>query len=119
MIIFLAGLKEIPNYLYEAASIDGATSYQKFRYVTLPGLRNVMIFVLITITIGAFRLIIQPLVMTDGGPLNSTKTLLYYMYEAGFQFRDLGYGSAIAVVFLFIVLAVTFIQRIFMKEDKN
>lgn len=119
MIIFLAGLKEIPDQLYEAASIDGASKFQKFLYVTLPGLKNVMIFVLITITMGAFRLLIQPIVMTQGGPINSTKTLLYFMYEAGFQFRDLGYGSAIAVVFLLIVLAVTLIQQLFMKEDKN
>ncbi|WP_372662106.1 carbohydrate ABC transporter permease [Cohnella sp.] len=119
MIIFLAGLKDIPEQLYEAASIDGASMWQKFLHITLPGLRNVMIFVLITITMGAFRLIIQPLVMTQGGPLDSTKTLLYYMYESGFQFRNLGYGSAIAVVFLLLVLMVTVIQRLALKDDKS
>ncbi|WP_159881521.1 carbohydrate ABC transporter permease [Paenibacillus puerhi] len=119
MIIFLAGLKDIPEQLYEASSMDGASTWQKFVYVTLPGLRNVTIFVVITITMAAFRLLIQPLIMTQGGPINSTKTLLYLMYEYGFQFREMGYGSAIAVIFMVIVLVIAGIQRIVLKEERG
>ncbi|MFC7322441.1 carbohydrate ABC transporter permease [Halobacillus campisalis] len=117
MMIFLAGLQNIPTHLYEAADIDGASKWQKFLNVTLPGLRNIALFIFITITIAAFKLLVQPMIMTQGGPLGTTKSLVYHIYETGFNYRDVGYASAMAVVFTVIVLAVTIIQRMLTREE--
>ncbi|PYZ93460.1 ABC transporter permease [Salipaludibacillus keqinensis] len=119
MMIFLAGLQNIPNHLYEAADIDGATTFQKFLHVTLPGLKNISLFIFITITIAAFKLLVQPMIMTQGGPLGSTKSLVYHIYEVGFNYRDVGYASAMAVVFTIMVLVITIIQRIAVKEERG
>jgi fructooligosaccharide transport system permease protein len=119
MLIFLAGLQSIPNVIYEAASIDGANAWQKFRNVTLPGLRNVSIFIIITITIAAFKLLIQPMIMTQGGPLGSTRSLVYYTYQVGFTYRDVGYASALAVIFTVIVLIISITQRKLLTEDRG
>ena len=116
MMIFLAGLKEVPEELYEAAEMDGANVWQKFRNVTLPSINHVTGFVLIITTIQAFRLFIQPYVMTNGGPSDSTKTLVFMLYENGFQFRDVGYSSAIAVVFFLIVLISSLILKKALKQ---
>ncbi|MEM1504904.1 sugar ABC transporter permease [Domibacillus sp. 8LH] len=116
MMIFLAGLKEVQEELYEAAEMDGASVWQKFRNVTLPSISHVTGFVLIITTIQAFRLFIQPYVMTNGGPSDSTKTLVFMLYENGFQFRDVGYSSAIAVVFFFIVLISSLILKKVLKQ---
>ncbi len=117
--IFLAGLQNIPNHLYEAADIDGATSWQKFLHVTLPGLKNIALFIFITISIAAFKLLVQPMIMTQGGPLGSTKSLVYHIYETGFNYRDVGYASAMAVVFTMIVLTITIIQRVLIREERG
>ncbi|UCZ53899.1 sugar ABC transporter permease [Bacillus shivajii] len=119
MMIFLAGLQNIPKHLYEAADIDGANTFQKFLNVTLPGLRNVSMFIFITITIAAFKLLVQPMIMTQGGPLGSTKSLVYHIYEVGFNYRDVGYASAMAVVFTVMVLIITIIQRFVIKEERG
>lgn len=116
MMIFLAGLQDVPEILYEAAEIDGANAWQKFRNVTLPGIANVTGFVLIITTIQAFRLFIQPYVMTNGGPSDSTKTLVFMLYENGFQFRDVGYSSAISVVFFLIVIMTSFLMKKLLKQ---
>jgi multiple sugar transport system permease protein len=116
MIIWLSGLQTIPGYLYEAASIDGATSFDQFKHVTWPGLRNVAVFVLITITIAAFGLFTQVDVMTRGGPLDSTQTVVYQAVINGFESQDIAYGSAISVVFFLIVLAVALVQRYLTRE---
>lgn len=116
MMIFLAGLKEVPEELYEAAEMDGANVWQKFRNVTLPSIKHVTGFVLIITTIQAFRLFIQPYVMTNGGPSDSTKTLVFMLYENGFQFRDVGYSSAIAVVFFLIVLISSLVLKKVLKQ---
>ena len=117
MVIWLAGLQTIPGVLYEAASVEGANRWQQFRYVTWPGLRNVAIFVLITITIAAFGLFTQINVMTRGGPLDSTTTVVYQAYIRGYEKQDIAYGSAISVVFFVMVLAVALIQRYFTREQ--
>ncbi|PYZ98959.1 ABC transporter permease [Alteribacter lacisalsi] len=119
MMIFLAGLQNIPKHLYEAADIDGASTFQKFLHVTLPGLRNVSMFIFITITIAAFKLLVQPMIMTQGGPLGSTKSLVYHIYEVGFNYRDVGYASAMAVVFTLMVFIITIIQRLVVKEERG
>lgn len=100
MMIFLAGLQGIPKEQYEAASIDGANKIKSFFYVTLPGLKNVISYVVMITVIQAMKLFTQPYVMTKGGPQNSTRTLVYYIYEQGFQKRNFGYACAVAAVFL-------------------
>jgi len=110
MIIFLAGLKAIPDSFYEAASIDGASEWQKFRYITLPSLKPTILFVLVTSLIATFQVFTQIIGMTEGGPGNATRTIVYHIYEVGFGFFDLGYASAAAVVMLVIVGFITWIQ---------
>ncbi|MEO6519437.1 MAG: sugar ABC transporter permease [Pseudoxanthomonas sp.] len=105
MIIFLAGLQSIPEDLYEAARIDGAGSWKQFRHVTLPMLGPVLLLVGILTMAGYFQLFAEPYVMTQGGPLESTKSVLYLMYEEGFKWWNLGNASAVA--FLLFVLMVT------------
>ncbi|MDE6398126.1 MAG: sugar ABC transporter permease [Clostridiales bacterium] len=99
MIILLAGLQNVQPELYEAASLDGAGAWQKFRNVTLPGILSVAQFVLLITIIGAFKLFTQPFIMTQGGPSNSTKTVVLYIYERGMQDNQVGIGSAIAMLF--------------------
>jgi multiple sugar transport system permease protein len=118
MIIWLSGLQTIPTSLYEAASIDGANNWQKFRYVTWPGLHNTAVFVLVTITIAALGLFTQIDVMTQGGPLDSTTTIIFQAVRKGFQQQDIAYGSAISVVFFIMVLSVAVIQR-YLTREKN
>ncbi len=117
MMIFLAGLKNIPEMLYEAAGIDGANKWKQFLYITLPSLRNVTVFVMITTLIGAFKLIIQPMVMTSGGPKNSTLTIVYYIFQTGVRYRNVGYASAITLIFTLIVTVFVMMQRRFLKEE--
>lgn len=119
MMIFLAGLKNIDGQLYEAATIDGANSFDKFIHITLPSLKPIVMFLVITTTIQAFKLIVQPMVMTGGGPDYSTMTVLQYIYEYGYRHRHVGYASAISLVFtLFLVVTSVFIKKAF-KEEEN
>lgn len=111
MVIWLAGLQTIPSYLYEAAQLDGANAWQRFRHVTMPGLKPTFVFVLVTITIAAFALFIQVDVMTQGGPLDSTSTIVYHAVRAGYRQQQVGYGAAISLIFFVLVLAVALIQR--------
>jgi multiple sugar transport system permease protein len=119
MVIYLAGLQEIPTYLYEAAQIDGASKRQQFFYVTLPQLRNTTIFVVIATTILAFKLFTQNWVMTRGGPQNATMTTIIHVYVQGFKQGRIGYASAITVVFFLIVLAISLLQRVILREERS
>lgn len=119
MIILLAGLQDIPQELYEAASIDGATKRQQFFYVTLPQLRNTLIFVITITMILAFRLFDQVWALTRGGPLNSTDTVMVQLVDTGFERKQIAVASAIAVIFFVVVLSLTPIQRIFLKEERS
>lgn len=110
MIIFLAGLQSIPETLYESARIDGANAWQLFLHVTLPGLRSIMVFVVIMSTIGYLQFFAEPYVMTKGGPLNSTMSIVLYMYNQGFKFFELGYASSLAYILFGIIFIFTFIQ---------
>ena len=107
MMIFLAGLQDVPEELYEAASLDGCNWWDKFKNVTLPCIKNVSSFVILITTIQAFKLFTQPYIMTGGGPNESTKTLAYMIYEQGFQYRNVGYSCAIAVIFFLVILIVS------------
>jgi multiple sugar transport system permease protein len=107
MIILLAGLQGIPPELYEAARMDGASLWQQFRYITLPSLRPILLLVTIITMAGYFQLFAEPYVMTRGDPLQSTVSVLYYMYEEGFKWWSLGRASAIAFLLFLLILAVT------------
>jgi multiple sugar transport system permease protein len=118
MVLFLAGLQGIPEYLYEAASIDGANAWEQFRFITVPSLRNVIIFIFITITIAAFQLFTQVFVMTNGGPNDATTTVAFHMVREGFREQDIAYGSTIGVAFFLFILAVSLVQR-YLTRDKE
>lgn len=117
MILWLSGLQTISHDLYEASSLDGASRWQQFVHVTLPGLRPTFVFIFITITISAFSLFTQIDVMTSGGPANATTTLVYHIIQMGSGRGDVGYGSALSLIFFVIVLGVTLLQRALTKED--
>lgn len=121
MIIFLGGLQAINPALYEAAEMDHASSWQKFKDITLPELKPLCVFVFITVTIGAFRMIVQPMVMTGGGPSHSTYTMVYNIYETGTVNWEIGLASTMAIVFAIFVMILTVIQSILTrdKEDKH
>jgi len=107
MIIFIAALQAIPEDLYEAAKLDGARSWAMFRHITLPSLAPTMLMVSILTTAGYFQLFAEPYVMTQGGPLQSTVSVLYLMYDEGFKWWNLGTASAVAFVLFLIIVAVT------------
>jgi multiple sugar transport system permease protein len=117
MLILLAGLQAVPRSYLEAAMIDGAGRWQRFRYITLPQLRPVLFFVLVIETIGAFQVFDAMYVMTAGGPVRSSYSLVYFLYDSGFKFFDFGYASAIGLVLFLIVLVVSLIQRRFVGRD--
>lgn len=110
MIILLAALQNIPEDLYEAARIDGASSWQVFRHITLPGLGPVLLLVSILTMAGYFQLFAEPYVMTEGGPLQSTLSVLYFMYEEGFKWWSLGRASAVAFLLFVLMFVVTLLQ---------
>ncbi|MCH8301002.1 MAG: sugar ABC transporter permease [Candidatus Marinimicrobia bacterium] len=117
MILFLAGLQSVPAYMYEAADIDGATTLQKFRYITIPAINPVIIMVLILSTIGGFSLFIEPYVMTGGGPLNSTLSTVLYIYRQGFSFYKMGYAATLGFMLAAIIFVVVLIQRKLIEQD--
>ncbi|MFT4162151.1 MAG: sugar ABC transporter permease [Shinella sp.] len=116
MVIWLAGLQSISPTLYEAANIEGATRWQAFRYVTWPGLRNTAVLVLIVITMQAFGLFAQIDVMTRGGPIDSTQTMVFQAVERGYRKQDIAAGSVISVVLFLIVLTISLTQRYLTRE---
>lgn len=112
MVIYLAGLQDVPNDVYEAASLDGASRWRQFRDITIPLLRPVTLFVVTIGMIGTFQVFDQIFVMTDsGGPAGKTKTIAYLIYLEAFQGFAMGYAAALAVVLFFIILALFLIQR--------
>lgn len=116
MLIWLSGLQTIPGELYEAAQIDGCSPWQQFASVTWPGLRSTRNMILITITIAAMSLFTQINVMTQGGPRDATTTVVFEAVRSGFQQQEMGYASAITLVFFLIILIITSIQRRLTRE---
>ncbi len=106
MIILLAGLKGLPDEPYEAAMIDGASSWQSFRYITIPQLSRIIYIALLLRTIDAIRIYDSIYMMTKGGPINVTSTMSWIVYDRGFKFLDFGYGAAICIVLLVIVVTL-------------
>lgn len=120
MVLFLAGLQNIPEHLYEAARIDGAGTWPQFRHITLPMLAPTFFFISVITAIGYFQVFAEPYVMTSagtmGGPVNATMTIALLMYKAGFRFWNLGMAAAIAFVLFLIVLAATLLQSRLQKQ---
>lgn len=122
MLVFLAGLQGISHELYEAAILDGATPWQRFRFVTLPMLRNTTVFVLVTTTIYAFQLFTQVQMIASSGavaPASSYRTVVMLMVQEGFRNGKVGYASALSVVFFLLVLAISMTQRFLMREERQ
>lgn len=118
MMIFLAAIKEIPGDYYEAAQIDGATGWKAFWHITLPLLRPTSVFILVVTTIGSFQVFDQIMVMTKGGPANSTMVSVLYIYKQAFEFLNMGYASALAVVLFLIIFVLSLAQlRLYAKKD--
>jgi len=118
MVILLAGLQGIPEELYEAARIDGAGRWQRFWFITLPQLRNTLIFVMLVTTILAFRLFEQVQIMTRGGPRHATTTIMYEAVQAAFSRQQVAKGAAITVIFFLVVLLVTLLQRRVARQER-
>jgi multiple sugar transport system permease protein len=121
MLVFLAGLQAIPGDLYEASTLDGATKWKQFRYITLPLLKNTTIFVLVTTTIYAFQLFTQVQIIAASGasaPVDSFRTMVMLMVHEGFRNGKIGYASALSVVFFAIVLAISLVQRLVLREER-
>jgi len=110
MIIFLAALQTVPRELDEAARIDGAGWFMRLRHVTLPAIGPTLLLVSVLTVAGMFQLFAEPYVMTQGGPAQSTVTILYFMYEEGFKWWNLGSGAAVAFLLFLCILAVTLVQ---------
>jgi multiple sugar transport system permease protein len=119
MIILLAGLQNIPRELYEAARIDGASALEQFRYVTVPMLMPILAIVGILTVAGYFQLFAEPYVMTQGGPLQSTVSVLYLMYEEGFKWWNLGNASAVAFLLFLLIFGVTLVQMRQMRHGRS
>lgn len=117
LMIFLASLQSIPAQLYEEASLNGATQWQRFRYITFPLLNPAFILVVILSTIGGFSLFVEPFVMTAGGPLDATLSLVLYLYQQAFQFLRMGYAAAIGLVLAVLIFLVTVVQRRYLERE--
>ena len=120
LVIFIAGLQEIPSSLYEAARVDGATAWQRFRHITLPMLSNTLAFVMIVALIAALQAFDQIYVMTGGGPYGTTQTVVMEIYTSGFKKLELGFASALSYVLLLITLMLSLVQfRFFSRREKD
>ena len=117
MLIYLAGLQEIPKDRYEAASIDGFSAWNVFRHVTFPGLRNTHVFVVMITTIGALSLFTQVNILTGGGPNGATLTIIQYMFSNGYSAQKIGFASAVGIIFFVTVASLSIAQRILMKNE--
>jgi multiple sugar transport system permease protein len=119
MILFLAGLQTVPRELHEAARVDGASVWQRFVNVTLPCLRPTMFFVTVMLTINSFKIFDLILVMTDGGPGQSTLVMSQFIYRKGFEESQFGYASAAAVALFFMCIIVTIVQFLWNKKRSS
>ncbi|MCU4677020.1 sugar ABC transporter permease [Catenovulum sp. 2E275] len=119
MLIILAGLQSIPHNLYEAAALDGANKWAQFFHITLPGLKNTLIVVVISTVIFAFALFVQVDVMTQGGPQDSTSTVLFYAIEKGFRQQQIAYGAAVCIFYFILIVALTLFQKRLLAHGKS
>jgi len=119
MILFLAGMQQIPDNLYEAAWIDGATKTKAFFAITLPLLRPTALFVVVMQIIASFQIFGQVYIMTGGGPAGATRVLVQYIYESAFRFFEMGYAAALSFILFFIIMIFVTIQFLVLKEKQN
>ena len=119
ILILLGGLQNINPALYEAAEMDHATSWQKFKDITLPEMKPLCVLIFITVTIGAFRMLVQPMVMTGGGPDHSTYTIVYDIYQTGTVNWEMGLASTMAIIFTIFVVVLTIIQNVLTKDKED
>ncbi|MCD4832611.1 MAG: sugar ABC transporter permease [Bacteroidales bacterium] len=117
VILFLIGLQTVPKMYYEAADIEGASSWQKFRHITLPSINPTIFMVTILSTIGGFSLFIEPYIMTGGGPLNSTLSAMLYIYKQAFEYYHMGYSATLGVFFAMIIMLVVVIQKYTIENE--
>lgn len=119
MVILLAGLQSIPEQLYEAARVDGAGPWSQFIHVTLPQLRNPLIYVILVTSILSFRVFDQVRILTRGGPRDASTTVLYEAVKAGFDRAQIAKGAAMTIIFFLIVLLLTLVQLYYMRQEKE
>jgi multiple sugar transport system permease protein len=118
MVIYLAGLQAIPEELYEASRVDGAGPWARFRHITLPLLAPTTLFLLVMGIIGSFQVFTQIFVMTSGGPVERTTTMVFYIYESAFKFYEMGYASTLAFFLFLLLLGLTAVQlRLYRRSD--
>ncbi len=117
VILFLIGLQTVPKMYYEAADVEGASSWQKFRHITLPSINPTIFMVTILSTIGGFSLFIEPYIMTGGGPLNSTLSAMLYIYKQAFEYYHMGYSATLGVFFAMIIMLVVVIQKYAIENE--
>ena len=118
VILFLVGLQSVPRRYYEAADVEGANQWQKFRYITLPAINPTIFMVTILSTIGGFNLFIEPYIMTGGGPLSSTLSAMLYIYKQAFEYYHMGYSATLGILFAFIIMLVVAIQKYTIEKDE-
>jgi multiple sugar transport system permease protein len=118
-VITLAGVRDIPREFYEAANLDGAGAIARFRWITIPLMRPILLFILMIATTDALTLFIQPYLLTQGGPGDATRTLSLLIYQVAFMYTDVGRASAIAVVLLVIALAISALQFYFFRHKQD
>jgi multiple sugar transport system permease protein len=116
MLIFIAGLQNIPDDLYEAAHIDGAGAWRQFIDITIPMLAPTTVFVVMITIIGYFQLFAEPYVMTEGGPMNATTSIVLMMYEQGFRWWNMGFAAAVAFVLFAVILFFSIVQMLIQKR---
>ncbi len=118
VILFLVGLQTVPRSYYEAAEVDGASSWQQFRYITFPAINPTFFMVVILSTLGGFSLFIEPYIMTDGGPLNSTLSAMLYIYKQAFGYYHMGYSATLGLFFAMLIMAVVAVQKYAIENDE-
>lgn len=119
MVFYLAGILSIPQTFYEAADIDGASGWDKIWYITMPLLKPIHFFIAVITTIGSFKVFEQMYVITQGGPAFATTTIVFYLYQVGFNMLRLGYATVVAFILFIIILIISLIQRRFLGEEVN
>ena len=117
VILFLVGLQTVPVSYYEAADVEGASAWQKFRYITLPAINPTIFMVMILSTIGGFSLFIEPYIMTGGGPLNTTLSAMLYIYKQAFEYYHMGYSATLGLFFALLIMAVVVVQKYVLERD--
>ncbi len=117
VILFLIGLQTVPRMYYEAADIEGASAWQKFRYITVPAINPTIFMVTILSTLGGFSLFIEPYIMTGGGPLNNTLSAMLYIYKQAFEYYHMGYSATLGMSFAFIIMLVMVLQKYTIEKE--